>query len=217
MKTAHLIVVRGAREGAQFPLGDEPTRIGRDREAEVFIDDEAASRQHASIVKRDGRFYLRDLGSTNGTYLGGVLHNTEVLLSDGDCFKIGECEFVFRDPTPDDARDTQALDPLVGDELDEERRMTHRLPSQVHFAYERSEGEGVVSDISATGVRVATQASRLRRDLVIQLLFSRGKKCAPFEARVRVTRATETEFAGEFVEVDEALGQLLGAPTKRRS
>ena len=76
------------------------TLIGRDDDADVTVDEPAASRRLAAIVRREAGFFLRDLGSTNGTHFKGVLHSSEQKLSDGDCFQIGETAFLFRDATP---------------------------------------------------------------------------------------------------------------------
>lgn len=206
---AYLICVRGGRKGGEFPLGEDPAVIGRDPAAAVAIDDEAASRRHAMVVKDGGRFYLRDLGSTNGTYLDGVLHGEERVLADGDSFTIGESEFVFRDRSPEDARITQGLSGPVGDTAPEERRQAPRLPSRVHFSCGRAEGNGVLADISRTGLRVSAPAAQLRPRNVIRLLLSRGRKRAPLTARVRITRVTDEDFAGEFLEIDEQLRELL--------
>jgi pSer/pThr/pTyr-binding forkhead associated (FHA) protein len=92
----YLVVVAGARRGAEFTLGTGAVTIGRGEDADVQIDEPAASRRHAVIEARRGVFVLRDLGSTNGTYLRGLLHGSEAALRDGDHFRIGETELVFR-------------------------------------------------------------------------------------------------------------------------
>jgi pSer/pThr/pTyr-binding forkhead associated (FHA) protein len=56
------------------------------------------SRRHAVIAKRGDRYFLRDLGSANGTHLGGLLLGSERPLADSTCFRIGEAEIVFCDP-----------------------------------------------------------------------------------------------------------------------
>jgi FHA domain len=95
---SYLLAYGGPGKGAEFPLCGDEILIGRDPEADIAIDDPSMSRRHALIVRRRGRFYLRDLGSANGTYLDGVLHNGERALSDGARFRIGKTDFVLRDP-----------------------------------------------------------------------------------------------------------------------
>lgn len=94
---AYVVITSGPRREAEFILRGEETTIGRDPGADVPIDEPSASRRHATIVEgRDG-FYLRDLGSTNGTYLFGLLHGEKKRLMEGDRFRIGRTEFLFHD------------------------------------------------------------------------------------------------------------------------
>jgi len=54
--------------GHTYPLAEEIT-LGRAAECQVPIDDAYASQVHARVFRRDGQWYVEDLGSTNGTYL----------------------------------------------------------------------------------------------------------------------------------------------------
>jgi pSer/pThr/pTyr-binding forkhead associated (FHA) protein len=101
---ACLVIANGPRREAEFPLRADEVVIGRDADADITIDEPSASRRHAVI--RKGRFghSLRDLGTTNGTYLYGLLHGAEKLLMDGDRFRIGRTEFVFYDASAAAAR-----------------------------------------------------------------------------------------------------------------
>ena len=80
----------------EFTLLNERTIVGRDTDVDVTLDDHSVSRRHAAIIKSGGHYYLRDLQSRNGTYLHGVLQGAEQALADGDCFRIGNSDFVFR-------------------------------------------------------------------------------------------------------------------------
>jgi pSer/pThr/pTyr-binding forkhead associated (FHA) protein len=97
-KSAFVLAYGGPGKGGEFPLARDEMLIGRDPAADISIDDPAMSRRHAVIVRRKGRFVLRDLGSANGSYLEGVLHNAERPLDDGARFRIGKTDFVLRDP-----------------------------------------------------------------------------------------------------------------------
>jgi pSer/pThr/pTyr-binding forkhead associated (FHA) protein len=94
---ACLVITSGPRREAEFALRGEETTIGRDDAADVTIDEPAASRRHAVIVRGHDGFYLRDLGSTNGTYLYGLLYDADKRLMEGDRFRIGRTEFLFHD------------------------------------------------------------------------------------------------------------------------
>lgn len=94
---ACLVITSGPRREAEFALRGDETTIGRDPAADVPIDEPSASRRHAVIVRSRDGFYLRDLGSTNGTFLHGLLHGREKRLKEGDRFRIGRTEFLFHD------------------------------------------------------------------------------------------------------------------------
>ena len=100
-REAYLVVASGSRRAAEFTLR-ETLYLGRDESADVVIDDESASRRHAAIEKREDGYYLRDLGSANGTYLNGLLHAKQARLREGDRFRIGQTEFLFHDDTQDE-------------------------------------------------------------------------------------------------------------------
>src|SRR5919106_1232470 len=66
-----------------FPLDDE-LLIGRASKCRVAITDPYASQVHARIFKRDGTFYIEDMGSTNGTYLNRRKVTSATPVSRGD-------------------------------------------------------------------------------------------------------------------------------------
>lgn len=69
--------------------------IGRSSEADVRISDRYASGVHARIFSRDGRTYIEDMSSTNGTQLNDATLNGEAELIDGDVVRIGDTELRF--------------------------------------------------------------------------------------------------------------------------
>jgi pSer/pThr/pTyr-binding forkhead associated (FHA) protein len=74
--------------GHVIPL--EPvTRVGRASDQTVILDDEFVSAAHAIVVLRNGRWWVRDEGSTNGTLVNGVPIESETALDDGDEVQIG--------------------------------------------------------------------------------------------------------------------------------
>ena len=93
---AVIAIYSGAYEGSEFTLSGNRTIVGRDPDVDVRLDDESVSRRHAAIIESGGRYYLRDLESKNGTYLHGVLQSAEQPLADGDRFRVGSSDFVFR-------------------------------------------------------------------------------------------------------------------------
>jgi pSer/pThr/pTyr-binding forkhead associated (FHA) protein len=97
-KIPYVAVTSGPGKGKQWQLRNEKLLLGREQPADAIIDDPAASRRHAQVYKKNGRWFLKDLDSTNGTYLDGPLRGTERILWDGDIFRIGDWEMTFSDP-----------------------------------------------------------------------------------------------------------------------
>lgn len=87
--------------GKKFSLrGVMELIIGRWSEADVPIADNRISRRHARLYSDGTRFWIEDLQSSNGTYLGGVRINETVPLLDGQQIRLGGTIFTYRAPTP---------------------------------------------------------------------------------------------------------------------
>jgi pSer/pThr/pTyr-binding forkhead associated (FHA) protein len=84
----------GLEQGERFDLIGGLS-IGRSRDADVQIEDRYASGIHARIFSRDGRSYVEDMSSTNGTLLNDAELKGEAELLDGDVVRIGDTEFRF--------------------------------------------------------------------------------------------------------------------------
>ena len=55
--------------GTTMPLGESPVLLGRAQEANLVLEDDYASGRHARLFPQGSRWFIEDLGSTNGTYL----------------------------------------------------------------------------------------------------------------------------------------------------
>jgi len=93
---AWLIAERGGglQPGERFDLIGGLS-IGRSGESDVQIDDRYASGLHARVFSREGRTYVEDMRSTNGTLLNDAELKGEAELVDGDVVRIGDTEFRF--------------------------------------------------------------------------------------------------------------------------
>jgi pSer/pThr/pTyr-binding forkhead associated (FHA) protein len=90
------LVVFEENQATEIPLhAVDSVTIGRTEENDVLVDKGNVSRQHAVVLRRGGGWLLRDLGSTNGTWLRGEPVE-ERLLQDGDTFRIGRTQIVFK-------------------------------------------------------------------------------------------------------------------------
>ncbi|MEM7198979.1 MAG: FHA domain-containing protein [Planctomycetota bacterium] len=91
-----LEILDGDRAGETVPLVEAKVTIGRKATNELPLNDEKVSGQHAEVAFEDGRYVLRDLGSTNGTLLEGRRVD-EIALTAADTFQIGRVRLVFRE------------------------------------------------------------------------------------------------------------------------
>ena len=89
-----LVLEAGPESGKSFKLGTPRAVIGR-RKGEILIKDPEISGQHAEILINGDRVQVKDLQSTNGTFVNGKkLPSSE--LRDGDRLTIGQSKFVVR-------------------------------------------------------------------------------------------------------------------------
>ncbi len=90
------LVIRsgGGRVGESFPLERDRMTIGRRPDSDVFLDDVTVSRDHALLVRRNGEFYLDDLGSLNGTYVNRRRIESH-RLADSDELQVGKYKLAF--------------------------------------------------------------------------------------------------------------------------
>ena len=101
-------------DGSEHELTDGVT-IGRDTKNDLVLESAAVSREHAALTFQDGRWYLEDRGSFNGTYLNGtrVVPGTPLPLRHADRISIGTETLLFAWPAQlDDPDTTEPLDEL---------------------------------------------------------------------------------------------------------
>ena len=92
--SAMLIVLSGPSRGACFLINSDVTTIGRSTDNDIFLDDVTVSRRHAEIKRTPAGFEVRDLGSMNGTFVGG--HSViSQLLQDGEEIQIGKFRLTY--------------------------------------------------------------------------------------------------------------------------
>ena len=98
MAVLHAVI--GYPPGTQFPIDGQRIVLGRSPDCEVVLDAAAVSRHHAAITRENGRFFIEDLGSRNGTFLNGLRVETRSPLFDGDRLAVCDLTFDFRLTTP---------------------------------------------------------------------------------------------------------------------
>ena len=90
--------VAGLRDsaGQLHQLRATATRIGRDNDNEIVLNDSYVSRHHAAVVDTGSSFVIIDLRSANGVEVQGQPVQTTANLADGDQIRIGDHEFTFQ-------------------------------------------------------------------------------------------------------------------------
>jgi len=86
-----LMVSEGELLGHRWTLTNDELLIGRGTDADVVLPERQVSRYHLKIHYRDGRYFLEDLDSKNGTFLNGQQVKGTVSLQDGDEIQIALC------------------------------------------------------------------------------------------------------------------------------
>ena len=89
-----LVVRRGPNAGSRFLLDAEVTTAGRHPESDIFLDDVTVSRRHAEFRKTPDGFFVRDVGSLNGSYVNRERID-DAALQGGDEVQIGKFRLVF--------------------------------------------------------------------------------------------------------------------------
>jgi pSer/pThr/pTyr-binding forkhead associated (FHA) protein len=74
--------------------GTAPLLIGRDRDAQLVLADSEVSRRHARLETQDGTVFLRDLGSSNGTFLNGRRLTSAIEVREGDAVDVGTTRLI---------------------------------------------------------------------------------------------------------------------------
>lgn len=91
-----LVVTTGRMAGATLPLREGGVLIGRNPECTLVLEDDFASGRHARIIHGEDGWYVEDLGSTNGTYIGQYRVGEAVPVETGTTIRIGKTQIELR-------------------------------------------------------------------------------------------------------------------------
>ncbi|MFB9315375.1 FHA domain-containing protein FhaB/FipA [Nocardioides plantarum] len=83
-------VTQGSNTGATAGLDRAPILIGRGTDAAIRLDDDYVSTRHARIAASGDQWFVEDLGSTNGTYIGSVRITQPTTITLGTQVRIGK-------------------------------------------------------------------------------------------------------------------------------
>ncbi len=107
------VVSTGVLKGQRFEVRSPLAHVGRGAHNDVVLPDESVSDAHAKLQKREAGWYVVDMGSTNGTYVGGRRVETEYKLEGAPDLRFGGVKVAFRtdeaEGAPDDVKGTRAF------------------------------------------------------------------------------------------------------------
>jgi len=91
-----LMVTEGPLRGTRMDLAASPILLGRAQEATLVLEDDYASGRHARLFPQGSRWFIEDLGSTNGTYLAGTQLTRALPVEPGVPIRIGKTVIELR-------------------------------------------------------------------------------------------------------------------------
>src|SRR5688572_25296984 len=131
-----LLVVAGENAGKLFPLNKPVLLIGRSPNADIRINEKAVSHHHARLHLDNGACTLRDLESTNGTFVNNELIAGSIRLRGGDAVGVGSTTFTFLAGTETTSDQTIQLrnqgQPPAGNFIDAMRLQPSLPPAYPH-------------------------------------------------------------------------------------
>src|SRR5262249_19008647 len=96
MQLSLIVVTPGRWQGKSIPVSLSRFLIGRGEECHLRPTSSTISKRHCALLIQDGRIFVRDFDSTNGTFLNDRQIKGEVELWDGDHLRLGRLEFAVR-------------------------------------------------------------------------------------------------------------------------
>ena len=166
-----LVVLAGAKQGLEIPLKKDKFLIGRAKECSLRAGSEAISRRHCAIIRKDGKWTVRDFGSRNGTYVNDNRIAEEVALAAGDELRVGPLK--FRVATIEAAKPTA---PSAGSSTAEQTKPRKQPPVKdvadvIQRTVNKADGSTSEDDISKwlLGLADTNGEANLKETLTMQL------------------------------------------------
>lgn len=91
-------ILKNLSTGDVYEVTSNPFTIGKSQICNLVIADKVVSRHHAEIVQYGDKYFIKDLSSTNGTFINGnkLMSDTDVELKDGQEIIFANKKFVYR-------------------------------------------------------------------------------------------------------------------------
>jgi Nif-specific regulatory protein len=169
--SSKIIVISGVCSGQVFPLDAAELTLGRDGDNTIGVPDPALSRRHCAFTHEPEGWRVRDLGSSNGTFVNGVQVQSQLLV-EGDHITAGGSVLLYVEGRPPEAShvDSDGRGPLLTARLDASQvayLQPHDSPDPGRHPSER--GLRLLLGISTT-INAIRDEAQLYREL-LDLLF----------------------------------------------
>ncbi len=199
---ASLTVVEGPGQGEQVTLG-ERTTAGRSRDCDLRIRDEVSSRVHFEIISTPQGHILKDLDSSNGTFVNGQII-TEHRLRDGD--RIGVAGVTLHFSQADRVDPAELMAEPADVTPSPEARPARSLPNVPGYRIKQPlRGDDLCERFLATEVA-------MERPVAVELLAQpRGSTPAAAAQRLRAAAQLEHPAFAHIYAVTEASGRVVAA------
>ena len=104
----HLIRVHGEPEGEDIRVPPPEFVIGRDTKCDLCLTQSTVSRTHCEILQQDADVLVKDLNSTNGTYVNDARVLDEAVVHDGELLQVGPLVFEIKITDGEDSEESSA-------------------------------------------------------------------------------------------------------------
>jgi predicted component of type VI protein secretion system len=121
----NLVVATGVHQGKVIPILGTEFLIGRDPQCQLRPASQAVSKQHCAVLIREGRVFVKDYGSTNGTFLNEeqIEANGELELKADDRLRVGPLDFSIQLVLPRPSDSTPLPDVLKKVDAEEANKL----------------------------------------------------------------------------------------------
>jgi pSer/pThr/pTyr-binding forkhead associated (FHA) protein len=85
-----LVITEGSNAGETVPLSGETVTLGRGGDSTIRLDDDYVSTRHARFVTNGEEWFIEDMGSTNGTYIGSTRVTRATAITPGTAVRLGK-------------------------------------------------------------------------------------------------------------------------------
>ncbi|MCB2156032.1 SpoIIE family protein phosphatase [bacterium] len=153
-----LTIQNGPDKDTVHQITGQRLTLGRSVNNDIQIVDRRMSRTHAEIYFHDDKFYVRDMGSKNGTLLNGVQVEESTQLHNGDTVQVGDTGLTFEDDTATDGGTV----PIEPSRRKRDSATSYRLVEERQWGSTRGELRAGISP--TTSVSVDTREGKLLKE-----------------------------------------------------